>query len=374
MKRSSKFRIIAIVLSILLLVMAGCGAPEKDAATATAPLAPSATIEAPSKSAELNQQYFNQQLMLEMLVNDSCEVTYNNNIVTVLSPRADGSHAIQINISCLPGVQNLAHGAQAMAEAVTRTYGESEVPVEPFAGYLMGGRAVIFTFSGMLDDQLIGGVCGVGVMNQSLYVAEGIFTHDATQEEINLLSDLMVGLNVIQPVAVDAESKKAQYQPKHVGKKKARQSSDPPEDWAYLPYYYYGEWWETDSVDLMKSAMYDPYFYEPDWDYYSGTNAYWSWEWDDADDWAFADDYGSYYDTSAYEASEDYYENYDYNAYYFGDSGDTDGYVGESDSGDYSGDWGDYDPSDYGDSDEEYSGDYGDYSGDYGDGDVDGDW
>lgn len=350
--------ILLLLLAGILLLSAGCGKKEEDAAAEgvagliTENVETNTTAESGVVSAEVSELYQSQSLMMEMLVNEDCVIEDKGDTIMVRTP--DG--LAQVGISFIPGIQNL-EATAALIPAVLENV--NAVPAEIKDGVIFGERAKHCTYS--LPDGEGGsteGFFATAIVNSSLYMLDVEFAMGCTDEDGALITNVFNSMNVLKPANVNQETKTATYETKYPEAKPAKSAEKtykPVVEWVYLPYYYYA--WDSD----FDYSDYDSMFYEPDWNYYSDGN-WWSWSWDEEISWGFYDAYGDWYSEDYYSYYDDYY---DYDPY--SDPGDY--YEEYSDPGDYYyeeySDPGDYyeDYSDSGDYYEDYS-DYGDY-GDY---------
>ncbi len=360
-----KSKIFSILLSFIVIfaLLTACspdaadsGQPQADAVSepevrqeTEAEPAPSEAAAPADVSPDVNQLYVNQNYMLEMLINDSCTVEDDGaGALTVLVPSQNA--ALLLNFK--PGIQNLAASGNMMHSALAATFPNGQLS-DLTDCYFFGERAKKCDFFADMDDGTqMGGVGVTSIVNQSMYYAQVIFADATTANEAALITNVLASMNILRPVAVDANTQKAAYQSRYKGVAPApnyQQEYVPPDEWYYLPYYYYS-WWD----DYGTYQMYGPEYYEPDWDYYSD-GAYWSWGWDTEDDWGFYDDYEDAYGTSAYGACEDYYSDFDP----WSDPGDE-GYETGGDLGDY--DYYDMEADEGGYYEDEY---YDDGGGDY---------
>jgi hypothetical protein len=359
-----KIKLAALILAAVMLpgALAGCG--DKNAApspSATAIARPSATpklaaaptptptpapepvAEATELSTEINQLYLNKNFMVEMLINDDCDISEQGGGLVIST--IPGNSAI--GLSFFPGMQNLESSGQLVYDNFKSSNPGVDV-TESSDGFLFGARAKTFSF----DAASIAGVVATAIVNQSMYSVQVVFGEETSDSEIALILNVFESINILQPVQVNKETQTATYEPKYkdvAPAPKYQQSYEPVEEWYYPPYYYYS-WWEDEDY----YSDYPEYYFEPDWDYYNEDD-YWSWGWDEYDDWGFYDDYGDYYDYDYYGYYDDYYDD-DYYDYYNG----------------YDDDY--YEPNDYNFYDDyDYDDDYyepNDYNfGDYGDGD-----
>ena len=325
-------------------------------------------IENVDVSPDLNEIYTNENYMLEMLINKDCLVVEDDGILTIYDLINGDIGNIRIQLTFIPGVQNLSAVTDLLVDTTSQTY-ENSIVDEVTEGSILGAKANIFSYAVPIgDDDAMGGISGVSIINQSAYFLEAMFTSDASDTEHNLLLNLIRSMNILQPVMVDEATKTATYESKYTTEKAASGTqTQTVSSWNHLPYYYYA-WYG----DLDRGDLFDELYYQPDYDYYSSYDYYWDWGWDDSDYWYFYDDYYDYYDYDAYSYYDDYdYYDYDWSEYYneYSDPGD---YYYEDDY-----DYDDYDYYDYYDYDDYDYYDYDDYDYyDYDDYDYDGwdDW
>jgi hypothetical protein len=373
-------KLVSLTLAVVVLfaLLTGCG--DKNAAPspslspsprATATTRPSATPklvptptpepveEVKELSTEVNQLYLNKNFMLEMLINDDCEISEQGGGLVINATPGNSA----IGLAFFPGMQNLESSGQLIYENFKTNNPDCEV-TEIGDALLFGARGKRFSF----NNATTAGVVVTTVVNQSMYAVQVVFGEGTNDAEAELLLNVFQSINILQPVQVNQETQEATYEPKYkdvAPAPKYQQAYEPVEEWYYPPYYYYS-WWEDESY----YSDYPEYFFEPDWDYYNEDD-YWSWGWDEYDDWGFYDDYGDYYDYSYYDYFDDYYDedyynyygawyddeyyepnDYDfYDDYYGSDPGDGDDYY--SDPGDYGYDDEYYEPNDY-DFDDDY--------------------
>ncbi|TCL57475.1 hypothetical protein EDD76_1089 [Kineothrix alysoides] len=359
MKRKKETLLLWMTVGTLLL-FAGCGDSAAEAKAAV--LEETAEVEAKglevaaeSISTEVTELYQSQNLMLEMLVNEDCVIEDTGDSITVSSPNG----MAYVGVSFVPGIQNLGETATLIPQILEAN---NAVPEEVKDGVLFGARAKHCLYS-MVDEERseIQGLFATAIVNSSLYMMDAAFAPECTDNDISLITNVFSSINVLAPKSVDTGKKTAVYETKYPNAapaKAAQKTYVPVAEWVYPPYYYYS--WYSD----FDYTMYDSIFYEPDWDYYLD-DGWWSWDWDDAGDWSFYDEYGDWY-------AEDYYDNYDYYYDYdpYSDPGDYYDYYDYdpySDPGDYSDDVDYYDGYDYNDDysdDVDYYDGY-DYSDDY---------
>ena len=328
-----------LILALLLSTITGCGvkSTQKDASAAASPSPAAespANVSAAPLAMAITELYQSQPLMLEMLVSESCMIAEENDILVVTTPQGRAVVAV----SFIPGIQNLGATAELIPAILQETYGAQVSAVTD--GNLFGARAERCTYSYTAKDGTqTQGLFAASVVNQSLYMLDASFKTGCTDEEAALIINVFSSMNVLQPKAVDTSSKTAEYESRYPNVKPANAAQKtyiPVSDWYYLPYYYYA--WNSDT----DWTVYDPYFYEPDWDYYDD-GTWWSWGRDDSSDWGFYDEYSDWYDEAYYDAYYDYHSDYD----------------PWSDPGDNNDEWSD--PGDYGYYYEEDWSDPGDY-------------
>ncbi len=357
-----KRRLICLVLLLTLLLSVFTGCSEKNTKKDTAAAAPPKPATSPAKvfaaplSLEVTELYQSQPLMMELLVNESCMISEENDILAVSTPQGRAVVAV----SFIPGIQNLGATAELIPALLQETYGAQTSAVTD--ANLFGARAKRCTYRYTAKEGAeTQGLFAAAVVNQSLYLMDVSFKTGCTDEEAALIINVFSSMNVLQPKAVDTTSKAAVYEsryPEAKPAKAAQKTYTPVTEWDYLPYYYYA--WNSD----FDWTVYDSLFYEPDWDYYDD-GSWWSWGWDETSDWGFYDEYADWYEQDYYDAYYDYHSDYDP----WSDPGDNNDEW--SDPGDYyEEDWsdpGDYyeedwsDPGDYYEEDWSDPGDYGDY-------------
>jgi len=295
-------------------------------------------------SSELDQLYVNEEFMLEMLINDDCIVTQDGSLLGIESAAGNAL----MTISLFPGIQNLSAAGEVARYLVANSFEDVTIS-ELSDGNLFGARAKTLTYDAGTGEDSMSGVEGAAVVNQSLYVLNVIFMEAVTDNEGDLMLNLMDSINIVRPAQVDSEAKTAVYETHYPEAQPAPQSRNTVTEWEYLPYYYYS-WW--DSADGYGD--YPEWYFEPDWDYYSDPGDYWDWGWDDDSDWWFYDEYGDYYDYDYYQDYDDYWGSYDpwsdpgdyYDSDYY-DSDSYGSYYDSSDGYDYDSGSYDYDSSSY---------------------------
>lgn len=374
MKRMKQFASTLCIVCLCILMLASCGSENELPAESTSNLADTeASSEetgkdeastAESVSTVLDQYYANDKFMIEMLVNDDIIITENEGNLIFTTTE---DHAGMV-ISMIPGVQNLAAAGDLCTSAVLSAFPEAQIGQLEDA-YLFNARAKMLEYVVTHEEGPFMGIEATAIVNQSCYFMNTMFYEGISEAEGKLIVDMFSTINVLQPTNVDSMTQKAEYTSLYADQLKSQQVKPAKqtkvqsvEEWYYLPYYYYS--WYGDPGDYF-----DPWYYEPDWDYYSDSGDYWSWGWDDSDTWGFYDSYGEFYDWDTYQDYQDYYDDWDggggygddYAEYYdwalepndydWSDSGDyyDDGYDVYSDPGDGYDEW-----SDPGDSYDEY--------------------
>jgi DNA-directed RNA polymerase subunit beta' len=381
-KKSKSFMVLALIITLSTGLISACGGGD-GAATSTSATAKKMTpheatqeqkdviLGLHQQAAEgkvtttVDQKFVNTNYMLTGLVNTDCMISENENGLIISVP--SGNAAIQINL--VPGIQNSTTAVNNLQQLVTTNYSQ-EGTGGTFQASLMGYNATIIPFTANVDNQIVNGFASAFIANQSLYSVNLLYYSTASQNELDLISKVLPSLQVIKPKSVDTNTKKATYTDPYASYK----TYDP-----YLYYYISGEWAYEDYLaafnayyDAIDLATWDSLPYEyynwyegdyngytaedfaADWDYYDDED-YWSWGWDEADDWAFYDEYADYYSEDYYDQLGNYFEeNSDYDAEYTADE-----------SFDFSGDfdttWEDVDLSSYDESSYEYNDYYDDY-------------
>ncbi len=299
-----KQKILAFGLSAALCITLLCGCGQTGAASSAsgkASSSPTAQVSAKVGSS-VTELYQSQPLMMEMLVNEDCVISEKNDVLTISTKDAFAF----IQVSFVPGIQNLTSTAALIPEILKSTYGAAAEKVTE--GNLFGARANRCNYS--YTDQSgkqAAGIFAASIVNQSLYLMNASFMEGCTDADAKLIADVLSTMNVLQPQTVDTTAKKATYQSRYPDAKPAKAAQTnyvPVTEWVYLPYYYYA-WSADDDWDV-----YDSSYYEPDWDYYSDGD-WWSWAWDSYDDWGFYDEYGDWYAEDFYDSYDDYYADYD---------------------------------------------------------------
>ncbi len=278
----------------------------------------------------VDQKFVNADYMLTGLINTDCVMTEDENGLMISVP--SGNAAIQVFI--VTGVQNATTAANNLQTLVTQNYSQ-EGTGGTFQTSLLGYNATVVPFTANLDGQIVNGFSSVFVANQSLYSLNLLYYSTASENELDLLSKVLPSLQIIKPTSVDNSTKKASYTDPYASYK----TYDP-----YLYYYISGEWtyddylaafnsyYDTIDVSLWEDLPYNYYsWYEgdysgyteadfaADWDYYDEDD-YWSWGWDETDDWAFYDEYADYYSEDYYDELGYYYDEYaDYDVDYTAD-------------------------------------------------------
>lgn len=344
-------RLLSAALALCVCIgMFGCAKKDTDAPVEEA--TPAGVANAPQAAVvdtEVNLLYTNPDFMLEMLVNDDCEIEENGANIAVMS---SAGNAVLI-LSLFPGIQNLTAGCNLALVALTNTF--PNVKVSEFSqGMLFGALSKSCTYTAEQEWGIVAGMQAAAIINQSCYVLTVMFDPNVSDEEGLLITNVFNNINVVRPEQVDQASQTAVYTSAHPEAKPSKKSKAASvTEWDYLPYYYYS-WWG----DPGDYGDYPAWYFEPDWDYYSDPGDYWDWGWDEDNDWWFYDEYADYYDYDYYQGYDDYWETY----YEYEDEYAYDEDYGYFDADDY------FDAGDQGDPGDYYSEDYDDYGG-YDDGD-----
>jgi hypothetical protein len=279
----------------------------------------------------VDQKFVNTNYMVTGLINTDCIVTEDSTNGLLISVPS-GNAVIQINL--VPGVQNYTAAVNGMQEIITTNYSQ-EGTGGSFEASLLGYNATVIPFTANMDNQIVNGFTSVFIANQSLYSLSLLYYSTASTNELELLQNVIPSLQIIKPTTVDDSTKVATYTDPYASYK----TYDPflyyyiSGEWTYEEYlaafneYYYGidisswenlpysyySWYEGDYSAYTADA------FVADWDYY-GEDDYWSWGWDETDDWSFYDEYADYYSEDYYDELGYYYDEYaDYDVDYTAD-------------------------------------------------------
>ncbi|MDR1530589.1 MAG: hypothetical protein LBS62_00100 [Clostridiales bacterium] len=325
---------------------------DTEAAPQSAEIAQIAVASSTEVDPIVNSLFQYQPLLLEFLVNDDLVIEPETNGLTISTESGNALCSIVLT----PGVQNLGKTVEFIPERIESTLGITGAEITD--GYMFGAKAKRSTVQFSLDDGL-SGILSIteAIINQSLYEMILIFSEDLSESEAELFLNLIASMNVLSPKNVDKTVKTATYESKYAKVPPAKQTAQieyvPVTEWVYLPYYYYSD----------PGDYYDPAFYEPDYNYWSDSDDYWSWGWDDEYDWYFYDEYDYWYDYDYYTDYDyyydddwyDYYSEYDpYDEYYYYDDYLTEEYGYGDDFAEYYDSFDDYDYYDYYDYDDYY--------------------
>jgi len=306
-----------LILQLLLLLFTGCGAggdsgsSQSDTPANVSDDNNAEELDADDSSSEAapaNIKFVSKNYMLTTLTSKDCTISEDE---SGLNFYTDNS---VINISITPGIQNLSSAATYMQASVPTYFPEGQAS-DISDGYLFGYRAKMIGFSCTMDDTPCEGLLVLSIINQSLYMMSILVNDQTTPEEFELMQATISNMVVLSPSAVDSTTHQASYYDPYADYTDYYAYEDYYDisSWYYLPYAYYA-WCQLDY-----SAWSDMTLFEPDWDYYSDESLYWTWGWDETDDWVFYDEYYDYYEETYYEEQTDYYEDFnpdDYDVWY----------------------------------------------------------
>lgn len=321
-----KRKIIASLLVLLTLLLVGCGSGNSGGNSQNGgktDLANSDTNESGTDVAVIiDTKFVSKDYMLTTLTNSDCTITEDE---TGLNFYTENS---AINVSITPGIQNLASISTYMQASVPSFFADGQAG-EISDGYLFGYRAKLIDFTCTIDGVPCEGMLALSIVNQSLYMMSILVNEQTTPQELELMQATISNMVILSPTSVDSATQQATYTDPYADYTNYYSDDDYYDisTWYYLPYEYYA-WCQLDYATWT-----DPTLFEPDWDYYSDENTYWTWGWDGESYWAFYDEYSNYYDEYYYEEQTDYYEDYDpdnYDVWYEVDFND---YINYGDQG-----------------------------------------
>ena len=284
----------------------------------------------------VDKKFVSRNYMLTTLVNSDTTIKEDQSVLSFTTQNA------AVNICLEPGVQNLAESAKYFQSAIPTHYTDGQAG-DISDGYLFGYRAKLMLFSCTYNGTPCEGLMALCVANQSLYSMSFIINGLTSDDEFELMKQIISNILLLAPTSVDSGAHTAQYTDPYSNYEYYDDGADyyDIEEWYFLPYECYA-WFEVDY------SAYDETLFAPDWDYYADDSTYWDWGWDASDEWYFYDTYEDYYDIETYETEEDYYTDYDYDSYDVWASEDFDYYDdGSYDDGSY--DDGSYDDGSYDD-------------------------
>lgn len=311
-----------LVIQMLIVLVTGCGSKTPSAPSSPSSSSTSTSVSSSSNSSSpdaesatsaddtgavsgiVDTKFVSKNYMLTTLTNKDCTITEADSGLTFNTQNAI------LYITLIPGVQNLTSATSYM-QSLVPTYFTDGQAGDITDGYLFGYRAKLYQFSCTTDSTPCEGLTVVSIINQSLYTLNLLITDQTTEEEFALMQNIISGMVVLQPTAVDNTAHTATYTDPYANYTTYYDDIDYYDiaTWYYLPYECYS-WCEIDY-----STWSDVTLFEPDWNYYSTEDTYWDWSWDSEEDWVFYDDYSEYYEEEYYEAQEDYYSDYDYESY-----------------------------------------------------------
>jgi len=298
--RKCKLVGLMLVLSMMLLFLGGCGGSGKAPASSNAA--------AGEVNTSLDSKYVSKDYMVTMLLNADCVVKEDKKAIVIATP----SEKSMVVLKLYPGVQNLAAAANNVQAGILSNY-ENGQAGQISDGYMFGQRAKLVPFTCTNQGTPVEGLATATIANQSLYTLTVVFDSKVSQSERDLVQNVIDSMKVIVPEKVDQKTKKAVYKDPYAqytvyyGEHYDWYEIN---EWDVLPYYYYA-WWDGDY-----SAWNDPAYFQPDYDYYADDTGYWSWGWDEEDEWAFYSTYADYYDYAYYEELPDYSEDFSYDEAY----------------------------------------------------------
>jgi len=305
-----KRRFIACILALqmLLLLFAGCGSSSAgaDSQSEEETNVSDNTVAGAAAAVAVNAdvKFVSKDYMLTTLTTSDTNITEDE---TGLNFFTDNS---VINISITPGIQNLTSISTYMQASIPSFFTDGQAG-EVSDGYLFGYRAKLIDFTCTVDGTPCEGMMALSIINQSLYMMSLIINEKTTPEEFALMQATLSNMVILSPTSVDSTTHQATYTDPYANYTNYYSEDDYYDisAWYYLPYEYYA-WYQLDY-----STWTDTTLFEPDWDYYSDENTYWTWGWDSKNDWVFYDDYNEYYNEAYYEAQTDYYEDYEPDSY-----------------------------------------------------------
>lgn len=249
------------------------------------------------ESYEADKRLISQKLLFETLVNERCEVSGESpGLYSIKLPSGEG----EISVKVFPGVQNQEKASNHIAETTKTNYNATIAFMEE--PEIAGGKGAGFTAEWKDEETQYTRESWCLFENQSLYHIYSTYQNTISEEEKELMSEVIENIRILSPEMVDGENKTATYKENFPDAEvfAGSEFQEKANALKELPYVYYGGWWNKEIFadegwDVYESENSMPSFY-----LYANTSMYWNWGWDTSIEWDFYVNYGEYYQIYAF--------------------------------------------------------------------------